>query len=117
MVATKFILITTNNRNGICFFSQKQGRWKLFPKNSDVSLIPLKLVCPLIKELFLEKEIRNLPLAGKLKHFLSSWKKLASDLEILEIVEGYEIPLTESRSQEWLPTQLHMTKGQEDLVE
>lgn len=100
------------------FFSQKQkGRWKLFPKNSYVSLILLKLVRPLIKELFLEKEIRNLPLAGKLKHFLSSWKKLASDLEILEIVEGYEIPLTESRSQEGLPTQLHMTKGQEGLVE
>lgn len=99
------------------FFSQKQkGRWKLFPKNSYVSLILLKLVRPLIKELFLEKEIRNLPLAGKLKHFLS-WKKLASDLEILEIVEGYEIPLTESRSQGGLPTQLHMTKGQEGLVE
>ena len=75
------------------FFSKTKMDMETFPKkHSDISLIPLedlKHVHSLIKQLFSEKEIQNLPLVGRLKHFLLSWKKLTSHLKIQKIVKRY----------------------------
>ena len=49
-------------------------------------------VHPLIKILFLSKSIPEVPLAGRLKHFLGDWMKITQDPDILDIVKGYKIP-------------------------
>ena len=49
-------------------------------------------VHPLIKRLFLSKSIPDVPLAGRLKHFVGAWIKIAQDPKILDIVKGYKIP-------------------------
>ena len=46
----------------------------------------------LVKELFCKLKIPTVPLAGRLVHFLGSWKKLTKDQNILQIVKGYRIP-------------------------
>ena len=45
-------------------------------------------VHPLIKRLFLSKFIPEVPLAGRLKHFVGTWMKIRQDLKILDIVKG-----------------------------
>ena len=46
-----------------------------------------------VKNLFMIKEIpRNLPVAGRLRHFLRNWECLTQDPQILKLVMGYRIP-------------------------
>ena len=49
-------------------------------------------VHPLIKKLFLSKSIPDVPLAGRLKHFVGAWMKIRQDPKIFDIVKGYKIP-------------------------
>ena len=44
-------------------------------------------VHPLIKRLFLPKNIPVVPLAGRLKHFVRAWMKITQDLTLLDIVK------------------------------
>ena len=44
---------------------------------------------PLIKRLFLSINIQDVPLAGRLKHFVGAWMKMTQDLKIFDIVRGY----------------------------
>ena len=46
----------------------------------------------LIKKLIFAREVPKLPLAGRLKHLIGTWKILTKDSKILELVEGYKIP-------------------------
>jgi len=46
-----------------------------------------------VKNLFMIKEIpQNLPVAGRLRHFLRNWECLTQDPQILKLVMGYRIP-------------------------
>ena len=63
-------------------------------------------VHPLIKILFLSKSISEVPLAGRLKHFVGDWMKITQDPDILDIVKGYKIPFHSNFfSQKSLPKQ------------
>ena len=55
--------------------------------NSD-----LQNVLPFIKNLFQGIKIPQVPLAGRLKYFLKSWKELTRDPNILGITQGLQIP-------------------------
>ena len=88
---------------------------KKFPE--IVPLETLEYVHPLVKSLFSEKVIPNMPLAGRLKHFSHAWEKITQDREILSIVEGYEIPFLRLPIQDKLPRQAQMSKESESLVE
>ena len=57
-----------------------------------MSLKKFSSVHTLVKELFRNLKIPTAPLSRKLVHFLDSWKKLAEDRNILQIVMKYEIP-------------------------
>ena len=57
-------------------------------------------VHPVVKNLF-SSRIPDIPLAGRLKHFLKNWQILTQDPEILNIVQGYRIPfLTEPKQKQ-----------------
>ena len=56
-------------------------------------------VRPLIKNIFLKKEIPNVPPLGRLKFFVKNWQKVTTDPVILSYVEDYLIPLVEISSQ------------------
>lgn len=88
-------------------FSQKTLR--CFPNSTERSK-----ACPSINKtiIFGKGDTKS----GRLKHFMPSWKKLIPDLEIIDIVEGYKIPLIEFPSEEGLPRQVYLIKGQEDLA-
>ena len=50
--------------------------------------------------MFPEELKQNVPLGGRISHFVQSWEKLTKDQEILEIVKGYKIPLLRTPVQE-----------------
>ena len=43
-------------------------------------------------KVILEKQLLNLPIAERLKHFLNAWQILTGDLEVLAIVKDYHVP-------------------------
>ena len=60
-------------------------------------------VHPLIKRLFLKKEISNVPQARILKFFVKNWQKVTTDPVFMSYVAGYKIPLLEIQSQNSSP--------------
>ena len=80
-----------------------------------VSHVELTRVHPVVKYFFSEKRILEVPLARRLKHFLSSWKTLAKDQNILSIVEGYKIPFNTVPHQEKVPGNIHMSPAHQSL--
>ena len=48
----------------------------------------LENIHPVIRKLFSAKEVPKLPLVGRLKHFVKTWKILTKDSELLELKEG-----------------------------
>ena len=74
-------------------------------------------VHPLIKNLFLSREIPKVPLAGRLKHFKKNWEVLTQDPQVLSIVEGYKIPFTEEPIQFQLPAEAHFNLEQTNLID
>ena len=86
----------------------------------SVELVPLEKlehVHPLVKEMFPEELKQNVPLGGRISHFVQSWEKLSKDHEILEIVKGYEIPLLRTPVQEKIPLNTPLKENQKFLVE
>ena len=73
-------------------------------------------VHPLIKRLFLSKSIPDVPLAGRLKHFVEAWMKIAQDPKILDIVKGYKIPFHSKPFQSKIPSQPIVSREGEELV-
>ena len=59
----------------------------------------------LIKILFLSKSIPEVPLAGRLKHFVGDWMKITQDPDILDIVKGYKILFHAKLFQSKIPSQ------------
>ena len=50
----------------------------------------------------------KVPLAGRIKYFSQSWKKITQDQEILNIVEEYKIPFFQIPTQKRTPRQTHV---------
>ena len=73
-------------------------------------------VHPLIKKLFLSKSIPDVPLAGRLKHFVEDWMKITQDTKILDIVKGYKIPFHSKPFQSKIPSQPIVSREGEELV-
>ena len=71
---------------------------------------------PLIKRLLLLKSIPDVPLAGRLKHFVGAWMKKAQDPKILDIVKGYKIPFHSKPFQSKIPSQPIVSREVEELV-
>ena len=77
----------------------------------------LKNVHPWLKSLFYARKVPNLPLTGRLKHFLEAWEIITKDPEILEIVKGFKISFLKSPTQERVPQTPHMGQEQADLTQ
>ena len=67
----------------------------------------LQQVHPSLKGLFPTEEIIA-PQAGRTQKFLANWKLITNDQEILNIVKGWEIPLTDIPIQNKVPQELKM---------
>ena len=46
----------------------------------------------LVLKVILEKQLLNLPIAERLKHFLNAWQILTGNLEVLAIVKDFHVP-------------------------
>ena len=57
------------------------------------------------------------PIAGRLRFFHQNWRILTSDPEILEIVTGWEIPLTGRPHQVREPHQIQMSELEQNVVD
>ena len=82
-----------------------------YPKCFNVSRVH-----PLARALFPTNPIPDVPLAGTLKFFYSNWAKLMQDLNILNIVQGFEIPFLENPVQEKSPNPPVLNQEQTKLV-
>ena len=97
------IMVTNNNSSNVIPTTDRQGVSNrdmvriTFPQETffSIDLYPeetiqwqSRKVHPLIKRLFLSKFIPEVPLAGRLKHFVGTWMKIRQDLKILDIVKG-----------------------------
>lgn len=58
-----------------------------------------------------------MPLAERLKQFVEIWKILTKDLEILEHVEGYQIPFNKNQGHQKIPETPHMNLDQRHQVQ
>ena len=70
----------------------------------------------LIKRLFLSISIPDVPLAGRLKHFVGSWTKTTQDPKILDIVKGYKTQFYSKPFQSNIPFQPIVSREGEGLV-
>ena len=69
----------------------------------SVQLVPLEKlehVHPMVKEMFSEELKQNVPLGGRIFHFVQSWEKHTKDQENLEIENRYKISLLRTPAQE-----------------
>ena len=81
-----------------------------------LNLLESRKVYPLIKRLFLSKSIPEVPLAGRLKHFIGAWVRITQNPKILDIVKGYKIPFHSTPFQSKIPSQPNVSRGGEELV-
>ena len=91
----------------------------IVPYISSTDLLPASVFCkihPLVANLFPVK-IKQLPKAGRVKHFVKNWQRLTNDPMILDIVNGYEIPFILPPRQSRLPNLCQLTKEASDLVD
>ena len=71
---------------------------------------------PLVVNLFPVK-IKQLPKAGRVKHFVKNWQKLANSPVILDIVRSYEMPFVLPPRQSKLGNLCQLTKEASDIVD
>ena len=64
----------------------------------------------------MQKSIPDVTLAGKLKHFVEAWMRIAQDPKILDAVKGYKIPFHSKLFQSKIPSQLIVSQEGEELV-
>ena len=80
---------------------------------SIILIEDLKNVHPWVKSLFSARNFQNLPLDGRLKHFLEAWNTLTKNQEILEIAKEFKIPFLKNPTQGTVPQTPHMGHKQE----
>ena len=76
----------------------------------------MERVHPLVKALFPIYSVPVGPLAGRLSLFYSNWTKLTQDPNILNIMQGFEIPFLEKPYQAKLPNPPVLNHEQSSLV-
>ena len=76
----------------------------------------MERVHPLVKALFPIYSVPVGPLAGRLSLFYSNWTKLTQDPNILNIIQGFEIPVLEKPYQTKLPNPQVLNHEQSNLV-
>ena len=79
--------LPTGISSGFLSIKKQKGSFNIFlPPVTSIAY--LRNVHPWVKSLFSARIVPNLPLAGKLKHFLEEWKILTKYPEILEILKN-----------------------------
>ena len=71
----------------------------------------------LVRNLFPVRVSSGLPLAGRVKYFIRNWKRLTGDMAVLNIVNGYQIPLLDSPRQPFLPPGAKLCPEEKQLVD
>lgn len=86
---------------------------------SDVPLTNqnLQYVHPLVQNLLPQEQWSHLPVAGRLKHFQKSWVQLASDPQVSEIIEAYQIPFLSEPKQMKPLNPVHLSETENSLLE
>ena len=96
----------------------------LFPKNPIVHVLPQVDTLP-IKQLKFkgkapiatELETQGLPLAGRLQYFIKNWEMLTQDQWVLDAVQGYKVPFTQTPYQPHPPRALHHPSEEEEIMQ
>jgi len=78
-------MVTTLLKESPLFRNKKE-----FPQL--MNLEELTQVHETVRHLFAHLRIQEMPLAGRLRHFLPAWEFLTQDKQMLSIVRGFEIP-------------------------
>lgn len=84
----------------------------------QIDLLPFSQyqnVHPIVKNLF-SNVIPQVPQAGRIKYFLQNWKKLTTDVAILNIVQGLEIEFLRKPYQEKSPKAIPMSTLEKEVV-
>ena len=76
----------------------------------------LENVQPLIKRLLSSDKVPNVPIAGRLKHFSKTWKKLTTDQSILDLLDSSVIVFQRKPFQSKIPFQLTTSREQQKLI-
>ena len=76
----------------------------------------LENVHPLIKRLLSSDKVPNVPIAGRLKHFSKTWKKLTTDQSILDLLDSSVIVFQRKPFQSKIPFQLTTSREQQKLI-
>jgi len=82
-----------------------------------MNLEELTQVHETVRNLFAHLEIQEMPLAGRLRHFLQACEILTQDKQILSIVRGFEIPFLSVPFQEKVPVPIKTNLQQEHLID
>ena len=77
---------------------------------------PLNHVHVGVSKLF-QKVGTDLPTGGKIKHFLKNWEMITKDPSILELVRGFDIPLSSQPTQQRPPKQLAFSLEESQAIE
>ena len=91
----------------------------IVPSISSTDLLPASVFCnihPLVANL-LPVKIKELPKAGRMKHFVKNWQRLTNNPMILDLVNGYKIPFILLPKQSRLPNLCQLTKEASDLMD
>ena len=108
----------TNGGRGhfLCRAAQR-GKKNLIATGKILIMQGLQHVHALVQHLFPQEQRSDLPVAGRLKHFLKNWKVLTSDPHILEIVEGYQIPSLSIPQQVKPPAAIQFSEKDKSLID
>ena len=124
-------MVTNNNNSNVIPTTDRQGVSNrdmvgtTTPQQTffSMDLNPQKLIQwesrkiqSLVKRFFLSKSIPNVPLAGRLKHFVGAWMQITQDPKILDIVKGYKIQFYLKPFQSKIPSQTIASQQVEELV-
>ena len=75
--------------------SGRRFQGKSITNSTVIPNVELVNVNPFIKRLFSKEMLTkavDIPLAGRISHFLVNWQKLTLNQDILSVVKGYRIP-------------------------
>ena len=70
---------------------------------------------PAVKRVSIPKP--NIPVAGRLRHFLSKWYELTSDPEIIDLITGLHIDITTNIQQDRMPPELHFSQEEQIAID
>ena len=69
-----------------------------------------------IADLATQLAIQGLPLAGRVKHFLSNWQAITQDEWVWQTIAGYRIEFLQKPYQNGKPPQIAFTEKEEECM-